>query len=86
MTEPQSLDAGTEYVILAKADDVSVGWVPVAGTVVARSPSAAVRAGAQNSGRQEGAGDFKAIPLRSWKTTYTVTPKTETKLVIEESE
>lgn len=74
MTEPQSLDAGTEYVILAKSDDDGIGWVelkPKGGSsITARSAEAAVRAVGE-------AGTFVAVPVRNWRS-FTVVARTET--------
>lgn len=78
---PESLDAGTDYVVLAQADDVSVGWVPLNGTVTARSPQQAIRAAVQ--AHPDSGGNYIAVPSRSWKS-YRVTAKVETKLMLDE--
>lgn len=81
--QPQSIDAGTEYVILTEADDVSVGWVPLTKRYTARSREAAVKLAAADNGDKAN-GNYIPIPLNSWKS-FRVTPRTETRFVVEEA-
>lgn len=85
--EPQSLDAGTEYVVLMRLkvsqdahDGSRLTWCEV-GRASVRSADAAVREVVGKLKEDERKGQFVAVPSRSWKPVG-VSEKVERTLVI----
>lgn len=65
--EPQSLDAGTEYVVLSQRTlgvDPHDAWAKRA-VITARTPQTAAKQWAEQSGED---GTFVVVPVRNWNT------------------
>lgn len=75
---PQSLDAGTSYLVLKRDGEK---WQTV-NTTSARSTDAAIKAVVVKLAETDQAGEYVAVPSRSW-TPQTVKPKVERSLVVE---